>query len=271
VELAHRGHWTESTELAAKLLTASPSPVDRIQPLYVLGRLRARRGDPDVWAPLDEALALAIPRNELQHLGNVRAARAEAAWLAEDRPRMVAEAAAAYQLAIGPQDPWILGELALWLWRGDALDDLPDVVATHPYGMQIRGDWAAAATAWEELDCPFEMGMALLDASDEEPLRTAWQVFDGLGARPAAAMAARELRGLGVTNLPRGPRPSTRVNPYGLTARQQEVLALLAEGLTDAQIAGRLFVATRTVNHHVAAILTKLGVSSRVEAARTQL
>lgn len=271
VELAHRGHWSEATELATTLLGESPSLVDQIQPLYVLGRLRARRGDPDPWPPLDEALALSAPRSELQHVGNVRAIRAEAAWLAGDTTRMVAEAGAAYELALASQDPWILGDLALWLWRGDALDVLPEVVAPHPYGLQIRGDWAGAAAGWERLGCPFEMAAALLDADQAGPVRRAWQVFDGLGSRPAAGMAARRLRALGVSGTPRGPRHTTRESPYGLTARQREVLALLAEGLTDAQIADRLFVSTRTVNHHVASILAKLEVTSRAEAARIEL
>jgi len=264
----HRGQWSESGELAQALLGHAGMPVvDRIQPLYVLGRLRARRGDPQAWEVLDEALALSVPRKELQHIGNVRAVRAEAAWLEGDRRRMVEEAEAAYDLALPVEDPWILGELALWLWRGEALDRLPAVVAPHPYGLQICGDWAAAAAAWERLGCPFEQAAALLDSDEERALRRAMQIFDGLGARPAVAMAARKLRALGVRRVPRGAQRSTLANPYNLTRRQYEVLELLGEGLTDAEIGGRLFLSTKTVNHHVSAVLAKLGVRSRAQAA----
>jgi DNA-binding CsgD family transcriptional regulator len=268
VELVHRGRWSEAGELAQELL-ADPgaSPVDRIEPLYVLGRLRARRGDPDAWSALDEALELSAPRGELQHVGNVRAVRAEAAWLEGDRKRMVAEAEAAYALAVPVGDPWILGELALWLWRGDALDTLEPVLASHPYGLQISGDWAAAAAGWDRLGCPFETAAALLDSDEDPALRRALLIFDGLGARPAVAMTMRKLRAAGVRGVPRGPQPATRAHPSGLTRRQQEVLDLLAAGLTDAEIADRLFLATRTVNHHVSAILAKLEVRSRTEAA----
>ena len=267
VELAHRGRWSEAGELAQALL-AEPGAtlVDRIQPLYVLGRLRARRGDPEVWAPLDEALELCAPRGELQHVGNVRAARAEAAWLAGDRARMVAEAQAAYPIAVPVGDRWILGELALWLWRGGALGTLEPVLAGHPYGQQIAGDWAAAAAGWERLGCPFEQAAALLDSGEATALRRALQIFDGLGARPAAAMAARRLRALGVRGVPRGVQRVTRDNPHRLTRRQQEILALLGEGLSDAEIAGRLFLSARTVSHHVSAVLAKLGARSRAEA-----
>jgi DNA-binding NarL/FixJ family response regulator len=88
----------------------------------------------------------------------------------------------------------------------------------------------------------------------------------GLGARPAAAIVARQLRVLGERGLPRGPRPRTAKNPVGLTERQAEVLGLLAGGLSNAEIAARLVISTRTVDHHVSAILRKLGVPSRGEA-----
>jgi DNA-binding CsgD family transcriptional regulator len=267
VELVHRGRWTEAGELAQALLAAPGGGlVDRIQPLYVLGRLRARRGDPETWAPLDEALELSAPRSELQHLGNVRAVRAEAAWLEGDATGMVGEAGAAYPLAVPVRDPWILGELALWLWRGGALGEADPVLAGNPYGLQIAGDWEGAAGAWERLGCPFEAAAALLDG-DEPALRRALQIFDGLGARPAAAMAARRLRELGVRGVPRGAQRATRSDPHNLTLRQQEILALLAEGLSDAEIAERLFLARKTVSHHVSAVLAKLGVRSRGEAA----
>jgi DNA-binding CsgD family transcriptional regulator len=267
VELVHRGHWTEAGELAQVLL-AEPGTalVDRIEPLYVLGRLRARRGDPDAWSPLAEALELAAPRNELQHIGNLRAVRAETAWLEGDRKRMVNEARAAYPLAVSVGDPWILGELALWLWRGNALDTVDPVLSNHPYGLQVEGHWEAAAGGWERLGCPFEQAAALLDSNDETALRRALQIFDGLGARPAVAMTARALRTLGVRGVPRGAQRATRTNPHNLTRRQQEILALLDEGLSDAEIAERLFLSKKTVNHHVSAVLAKLGVRSRVEA-----
>ena len=67
--------------------------------------------------------------------------------------------------------------------------------------------------------------------------------------------------------MPRGPRAATRSNPGRLTDRQLEVLALLAEGRTNAEIAARLVVSPRTVDNHVAALLRRLGVRSRREVA----
>lgn len=72
---------------------------------------------------------------------------------------------------------------------------------------------------------------------------------------------------MGVQGVPRGARHKTRAHPAGLTPRQVEVLELVAEGLTNAEIAERLFVSPKTVDHHVSALLTKMEVSSRTEAS----
>ena len=132
--------------------------------------------------------------------------------------------------------------------------------------MRSDGDWPRAAETWREHGCVYDAALALADSDDTAALRSALDDLQALGARPAAAIAARRLRELGERGLPRGPRPRTRDNPAGLTARQLEVLPLLAEGLRNAEIAERLVVSPKTVDHHVSAILSKLGVRSRLEA-----
>ena len=84
--------------------------------------------------------------------------------------------------------------------------------------------------------------------------------------RPARRRPAARLR-LAAARIPRGPLPATRANRFGLTARQVDILGLLADGLSNAQIAARLSVSPKTADHHVAAILAKLDVPSRREAA----
>jgi DNA-binding CsgD family transcriptional regulator len=145
----------------------------------------------------------------------------------------------------------------------------PDGIA-EPYALQIDGDWRRAADAWQEAGCPYERAMALAEG-DEPARREALTLFEHLGATPAAAALRQELRAEGVRRVPRGPRPATRANPAGLTGRQMDVMGLLTEGLSNADIAARLFVSPKTVEHHVAAVLSKLGVQSRTEAVALAL
>jgi DNA-binding NarL/FixJ family response regulator len=132
----------------------------------------------------------------------------------------------------------------------------------------MTGDWEAAAQRWRAVGCPYEAAIALADGDRETSLRAALDELGRLGARPAAAVVGRRLRELGVRGVARGPRPATRANPANLTARELEVLALVAEGLRNADIAQRLFISAKTVEHHVSAILSKLGARTRSEAAR---
>ena len=263
----HRGRWPRAGALALSVIEGpTRGTIAGIMALLALGRLRARRGDPDAWEALDEALLLADRTGSLQRVGPVRAARAEAAWLAGDVDRAATEAAAAFDLARAKAHPWHVGELGWWLRKGGRDPGTLDPVA-EPWRLQHDGESRAAAAAWEALECPFEAARALLESDDVADVREAHERFDDLGARPAAALAGKRLRELGARVIPRGKRPSTLANPAGLTTREMEVLALVASGLPTQSIAARLYLSPRTVDHHVSAVLGKLGVARRGEAA----
>jgi DNA-binding CsgD family transcriptional regulator len=259
------GRWNDAAEDASFVLRrVGASTISRIMALVAVGRLRARRGDPQVKVALDEALQLASQTETLQRLGPVRAARAESAWLSGDRDATRTEAQAAFGLATRHEHAWFVGELAFWRWRAGELSTAPDIAA-EPFQLQIQGEWRAAADAWERIGCPYEQARALADG-DEEAQRTALAIFDELGARPGAEIVRRSLRTQGIRDVPRGARAATRSNPAGLSARELEVLALLGEGLQNAEIASRLFLSAKTIDHHVSAILAKLSARSRAEA-----
>jgi DNA-binding CsgD family transcriptional regulator len=226
--------------------------------LAALGRLRTRRGDPGAQALLDEALGLATQGGHLQRLAPVRAARAEAAWLAGDRPRTLEEARAVYDLAVSKQHPWFTGELGLWRWRaGDAIA-LPRWTA-RPHALQVEGDWRTAAADWERLGCPYEQALALMDG-DEAALLAALEIFVQLGARPAAEMVQLKVRDIPRRQLDKG-------RFAGLTEREREVAALVAQGKSNREIAADLVVSAKTVETYVTRILNKLGFDSRVQIA----
>jgi DNA-binding CsgD family transcriptional regulator/tetratricopeptide (TPR) repeat protein len=262
-----QGRWDQAADSAAAVLRMPRTSITpRIHALVVLGLLRARRGDPGERAPLEEAWALAEPTGELPRLAPVAAARAEVAWLQGDRDA-VAEATEG-TLEIAQERHWasLAGELGDWRRRA-GLDHAVPAATAAPYLLQHVGQWALAAERWGELGLPYEAALALAEADDEEPLRWALEALQRLGARPAAAIVARRLRERGARGLPRGPRPATRRNPAGLTPRELEVLALVAGGLRYADIADRLVLSERTVDHHVGAILRKLGVRTRAQAS----
>ena len=235
-------------------------------PLTVLGQVRARRGDPDPWGPLDEALDIAEGTGELQCIVPVLAARAEAAWLEGRNDAVLAESEPALRRALAAGDAWALADIAYWRRLSGANDELPPL-RDGPRRLQLAGDSDAAAAQWAALGYPYEAALARADGGSEDGLRAALADLQRLGATAAASVVARRLRERGARSIPRGPRPSTASNPARLTRREMEVLALLADGLANAEIAQRLHLSERTVGHHVSAVLHKLGVSTRARAA----
>jgi predicted ATPase/DNA-binding CsgD family transcriptional regulator len=262
----YQGRWDAAAETAVQVINLPHlAIISRIMALIALARVRIRRGDPGVAIVLDEALALAQPTGTLQRLAPVRAARAEAAWLAGDRESALREATAIYDLALAKKHIWFTGELAFWRWRAGESLSLPPWMAV-PFAQQIAGKWREAAAEWERLGCPYEHARALADGNAPAQLQ-ALAIFVELGAAPAAAALRQKLHQAGVAGIPRGPRPSTQQNPFDLTPRQMEVLLLLAKGLSNNEIAARLTISPRTVEHHITAVLTKLNANSRQEAA----
>lgn len=265
----YQGCWDDSVELATSVLhQPGVSTVSRIVALSTLGRTHARRGDQEVHPVLEEALALAMPTGDLQRIGPVRAARAEAAWLAGDLQGVIAESRIGLELAVECQHSWLIGEFALWRCLAGDLDMVPDNAA-EPFKRQMYGDWQGAAEAWLRLGCPYEAARARASSSSLAVVRQALSEFLQLNGRPAAAMTTRQLREMGVRNIPRGPRPATRANPAGLTTREADVLTYMAAGQTNADIAAHLYLSIKTVEHHASSIYQKLGVASRREAIRT--
>jgi len=265
---ALRGDW-DGGEAGLRTLLADADNHGMLarHALPALARLAVRRGAPDARELLSASWENAEQARSLQALVPTAAAAAELGWLIGD-PSLGRDALALLPRTGQPGRERDQAELLRWLTRLGEPAEIPCSPGyPEEFAADLRGDWRAAAAAWERVGDPYERAVQLLDSREIEPSLEALAVFDELGAKPAALLARRQLRELGVRQVPRGPQSATRANPAGLTGRQLEILGLLADGLTNAEIAARLVVSVRTVDHHVSSVLQKLNVSTRREAA----
>jgi DNA-binding CsgD family transcriptional regulator/tetratricopeptide (TPR) repeat protein len=260
-----RGHWAAADRLLAEM-RATHAEAGVLEPIEagLDAFLAVRMGRPDVDRSLERSWRLIeANRGSVWHVGPVACIALELAHLREDPTLADRYVTPALEVTAGTfWWDWIAWRLML-LGR----DVPPDAVAEGPEATSLRDGWRAGAAAWASLGMPYEQALELLRSGQEQPMLEALAILDRLGAEPGARLARRRLRDLGVRYVPRGPQAVTRMNPSGLTERQLEVLRLLGEGLTNAQIADRLVVSVRTVDHHVSAVLQKLGVDNRQKAA----
>jgi DNA-binding CsgD family transcriptional regulator/tetratricopeptide (TPR) repeat protein len=264
--LERTGQWEESASLSVELLTdRGASPVNRINPLMSLGKIRARRGEPGAWEHLDEAVTAADGTGEPQWIISARLASAEGHWLAGRQGPAARDAELADDVC-ARGDSWDRGAVAAWLRRTGS-NRPPRGELAGPYQRLAEGDWEQAARLWLALGCPYEAALALHDSGQETALRRALKLFTDLGAPPAAQLTRQKMRRLGIRSIPAGPRTATRAHPLGLTRREREVLELICAGHTNAEIAAKLFISPKTVDHHVSAVLAKLDAPTREVAA----
>ncbi|XVU26487.1 ATP-binding protein [Actinoplanes sp. CA-054009] len=266
VSLARTDRWDEAARLGRRLITeVEASPINRISPLLGLTTVLVRRGDDEAGPLLDEAAATADGSAEPQWIVYARLTRAEWRWLA-GRPEEARREAELADDVAGRGNRWLRGAVAVWLRRTESERSWKSPVA-EPFQLFLDGDFAASAERWDAIGSGYEAALSLMASPEEEHLREAVRRFDELGAVPAARRARQLLRVRGVRSVPVGPRAATRAHPAGLTRREHEVLDLIGAGRTNAEIAAHLVLSVKTVDHHVSAVLAKLGAPTRSAAA----
>ncbi|MGH8872032.1 MAG: ATP-binding protein [Acidimicrobiia bacterium] len=264
-----RGDWAGAESKARNVLdNLGGLDIARVVASSLLGRLQARRGEPEAKSHLLAGWELALQAGEIQRTGPSGTALAEYVWIGGNLDqRVFPRLREVLAECVKRESPWIAGELAFWLYLIGEIDQMPDVTP-EVYLLLGEGEWQKAASFWEEREIPYERAVSLSLGTAEARIE-ALSIFDELGAAPLSARLRAQLAEEGVTGVPRGPTRATRDNPFGLTPRQMDVLRHLAEDVTNAEIANRLFVSSRTVDHHVSAILGKLGVMTRSDAVAT--
>jgi DNA-binding CsgD family transcriptional regulator len=261
------GDWDDALADAKRVLEAPSAPLARIWPTLIRALVAMRRDGTGAEA-LAEASQLAYRFAEPLRTLPAAAAIVERGWLTgvadgidEGRELLAANP------VIGLE--WSRGELAVWLNRvGVDIDEGTRAGVAAPYRMLLEGAHEAAAEAFHAVSMPYDGALALVDSGDPAAAARAFDILDRLGADAVASKLRRDMRASGHSAVPARRRVATRTNPAGLTTRQLEVLRLLGEGLTNAELAQRLYLSAKTVDHHVSAILTKLEVPNRRDAAR---
>jgi DNA-binding CsgD family transcriptional regulator len=265
-----RGGWDAAVADADEVLRGGAATLTRTWPYLVRGLVRLRRGEAGAGADLESALALAERIGEPLRLLPAASALAEQGWLLRRQDARIREAAtlvSRFERSDGIE--WSVGDLLVWLRRAGVDVGVSDLARLpEPHRLLLSGDPRAASDAWAQLEHPYDQALALVDSGAPDDAFAALELLDQLGADAVSSRVRQDLRDAGVSGVPGRRRATTRSNPAGLTARQIDVLRLLGEGLTNAELAQRLYISTKTADHHVSAVLTKLGVPNRREAAQ---
>ncbi|MEO1240901.1 MAG: AAA family ATPase [Pseudomonadota bacterium] len=246
----------------------------KLPALLVLARARVRLGDDNAQETLEQAIQSAAATDEPQYIVPAHLAYVEWAWLNEKRTVASQHLEPLVAFGVSKMHEWNRGEAAILAHRmeivapADFIADLP-----KPYAEELANDAEAASNTWLNLGAPYPAALALLHAAQSEAdatrLCSALKILEPMEAA-ATNLAREKARAFGVSaKMPRfrrGPNSSARNHPLGLTAREQQILVLISTGATNKEIASSLSRSHRTIEHHVSSVLTKLNVTSRMEA-----
>jgi DNA-binding CsgD family transcriptional regulator len=258
-----QGRLADAQAVADRVLGRRNTPaINRIDALLASGLARARMGDFSMVADVAEGLAVALESGERQRIALAASAMMEIAWLtgepAPEPPQRLYEPLATREVIRE------MGELAWWTSGSARPVPVPhDII--EPYALLLAGRPEEAARVWAGLGCTYDQALALGQCEDVEQVTESVRLLTELGAAGAAARVGVRLTAMG-GRVPRPRRTATRQHPGGLTEREAEVLDLLADGASNADIAATLGISARTAEHHVSAVLAKLGAATRVDA-----
>ncbi|HJW29166.1 MAG TPA: response regulator transcription factor, partial [Saprospiraceae bacterium] len=264
--LLETGHWDEAEIIAKRLQLNQHHLLVKLVAVLTLSRLAIRQGKfEDARILIEEAKVMAMPTHEAQRIIPVLTAALELAWISGDPIPLDEIRKAESTLFYDKNYSWHYSMLAYWMNKCGVNEADTNVEFNGPFKFERDGDWKTAAEQWEKIGSPYEQALAMING-DEEHQKQALLMLHEMDASATYEMLKSKLRLQGVKNIPRGPRESTRSNPAQLTNRQIDVLNLLKEGLQNTEIADKLFISSKTVDHHISSILSKLEVNTRQKA-----
>ena len=254
------GSWDEANQIANNLLAnGNLSPIVRITALTVQGRIRMRKTDDDVLSILMEAKTQAFDTMELHRMIPGLSALLEYEWLTGKSCLDDADLKLAIDLVNQTGQIAYCHEFYLWLWIARERD------AVHDYSDRKCPPDALNAVHWDKLGCVYENAIALF-LGDENDQQNALKILLSLGATRVYEKVKSEMRSSGIKRFPRADRQRSKMNRTLLTNREMDILHLLKTGLQNKEIAARLFISPKTVDHHISSVLFKLDANSRTRA-----
>jgi DNA-binding CsgD family transcriptional regulator len=259
------GNWTEAFNIADNLLKNENQPaIIKITALIVVAKVLMRKGDKDVLALLLEAKSRSFKTMELQRVIPSMAALLEYEWLTG---KTIIEQEDIEQTTVLMQQTGIdleKNEFAFWMKKAGRHFVQGKEIA-EAYDASSEAKAFKAASIWEKTGCLYEQALVLFEGKEDDK-RKAITIVQDLGAIAVYEKMKQEMRNLGIKNIPRGIRNTTRSNAALLTSREMEILQLLKEELQNKEIAAQLYISAKTVDHHISSILFKLDANSRSKA-----
>lgn len=263
--LLETGNWEQAYTIADKLLAnKSYTSIVIIPALTVVAAIKMRRGDTGALPLLQEAARLAFEAMELQRIIPVLAALLEYEWLTGERFVEKEMLESAVNLLTDTEAEHYKQEFDFWLSKIQHANYNAKVFY-GAYSMHDAKAKAEGAAQTGQPGCRYAQAIKLFDGGMADK-KMAINIIHSLGAKRVYEKMKAEMRTSGIKNIPRGMRRSTLENPANLTRRELDILFLLKEGLQNKEIAERLFIAAKTVDHHISSILFKLDAKSRAKA-----
>ena len=261
------GNWDEALQIANNLIEKeNQAAVIKIGALAAAATIKMRRGDDDVLPLLMEAQKLAFATKELQRIIPVMAASLEYEWLTGKKIIDDEEINYTIETVMQMGNLYDNSEFAYWLQKARSKQiHLREYY--EPYKLSNKTEAQKTAAMWEQLSSPYEQALALFEGREDDQ-RNAITIIQKLGANAVYEKLKLQMRSSGIKSIPRGARKSTQLNPALLTNRELDILQLLKEGLQNKEIADKLFISPKTVDHHISSIFYKLEVNSRAKAVQ---
>ena len=259
------GNWSEAYRIASDLIkNEDQAPVVKIGALVVVATIKIRKGDPEALPLLLEAKTMAFETMELQRIIPVLSALLEYEWITGK---------CCFETAFLDRTVNMIGAIEkiakknkLYYWLRKARKEyLPLKERYEGYDTSSVTMALKEAASWENLGCPYEQALSLFEGTDDDK-RKAITIVHKLGANAVYEKMKLEMTSSGIKSIPRGINKTTQSNPARLTSRELDILPMLKEGLQNKEIAARLFISSKTVDHHISSILFKLDVKSRTKA-----